>query len=103
MADQGFRTGQVEVGLYFPTPSDTPLFCGDQPPDFLKERGIQTGTHYPRLVYQQPAFEGLSFNRCPVAEEVVPRVMSLPMFPSITAEQVEYVCNSIKEFYKGQK
>jgi dTDP-4-amino-4,6-dideoxygalactose transaminase len=65
----------------------------------LSERGIATAIHYPTPVPYQPAYAHLGYRRgdFPVAEDVASRCLSLPMFPSLTEEQIFYVADSIKE------
>ena len=68
----------------------------------LKAKGIQTGVHYPVPVHQQPAIEKL-FGRSslPVTERVVRRVLSLPLYPDLSEEDVRRVARAIREFYHG--
>ncbi len=69
---------------------------------FLKDRGIPTAVHYPRAIFQQPAFRDSSYDaRCPQAVKSAQEVLSLPMHPHLTAEQVEWVAEAIKEFYRS--
>lgn len=67
--------------------------------EFLAEREIQTGIHYPTPIHKQPAYAKryghLSF---PVAEHLARVSLSLPMCPYTTMKQVEYVCTSIWEY-----
>jgi len=65
----------------------------------LAERGIATAIHYPTLVPHQPAYAHLGCRRgeFPVAEDVASRCLSLPMFPELTDEQLEYVAESVKD------
>ena len=65
----------------------------------LAARGIDTVVHYPKPVYLQPAYSSLGCppRTCPNAERACERVLSLPMRPDLTAEQVAYVANSVKE------
>ncbi len=65
----------------------------------LAARGIETVVHYPKPVYLQPAYSSLGCppRTCPNAERACERVLSLPMRPDLTAEQVAYVANSVKE------
>lgn len=72
----------------------------DELANFLKERGISTGIHYPIPIHLQKAFAFLKYERgsFPVAEKLSEEILSLPMFPEITIEQIEYVCENIKEF-----
>ncbi|MCD6086727.1 MAG: DegT/DnrJ/EryC1/StrS family aminotransferase [Candidatus Hydrothermae bacterium] len=68
---------------------------------FLSERGIDTGIHYPIPLHLQKAYEGLGYVRgdFPNAEEAALSVLSLPMFPELTDDEVERVAKTIKEFY----
>jgi dTDP-4-amino-4,6-dideoxygalactose transaminase len=63
----------------------------------LKKEGIGSGIHYPLAVHQQAAYcKRLSgFNELPVTENLVPKILSLPMYPQLTDEQVQYVCKAI--------
>ena len=67
---------------------------------FLSEKGIATGLHYPLPLHLQKAYTHLGYEKgdFPVAESAAERLLSLPMYPELTAEQIEYVCTSIKEF-----
>ena len=64
----------------------------------LKRRGIGTGLHYPIPLNLQPAFEHLKQGRgsFPVAERLCDRVLSLPMDPFLTREQVAYVADAVR-------
>lgn len=68
---------------------------------FLSERGIDTGIHYPIPLHLQKAYEDLGYVRgdFPNAEEAALSVLSLPMFPELTDDEVERVAKTIKEFY----
>ncbi len=69
---------------------------------FLKERGIGTGVYYPIPVHKQPAYaapSGGEDGRFPVAEEASRTALALPMFPELTAKEVERVCRAIREFF----
>lgn len=65
----------------------------------LAERGIETGVHYPRPLHLQPAYSSLGYppGTFPHSEQACEHVMSFPIFPGMTAEQVNYVANSILE------
>jgi dTDP-4-amino-4,6-dideoxygalactose transaminase len=64
---------------------------------YLEREGIQTLIHYPVPVHLQPAYAG----RVPVlgpfrnTEEAAAQVLSFPMFPQLTDEQVERVCAAV--------
>jgi dTDP-4-amino-4,6-dideoxygalactose transaminase len=65
----------------------------------LGERGVATGIHYPVPVHLLDAYRGLGLGRgsFPAAEEAADEIVSLPMFPHITAEQQQYVAECLKE------
>ena len=66
----------------------------------LEAKGVSTGLHYPIPLHRQKAFEGLGYKEgdFPVAERLANEILSLPMFPELTDEQIDYVSASIKEF-----
>jgi len=69
---------------------------------FLKERGIETGVHYPVPLHLQPAFGYLGYQRgdFPIAERIADETLSLPIFPEMTEQQFDHVCESIAEFFR---
>jgi dTDP-4-amino-4,6-dideoxygalactose transaminase len=69
---------------------------------YLKEKGIGTSVYYPIPLHLQKCFEYLGHKRgdFPVAERLCGRVLALPMFPELTEDEVSYVCEGIKEFYR---
>lgn len=68
----------------------------------LKEKGIGTSVYYPVPLHMQKCFDYLGYKKgdFPVAEKLCEQVLALPIFPEITEDEVSYVCESIKEFYK---
>ena len=71
---------------------------------FLDSKGIATGLHYPLPLHLQKAYEHLGYKKgaFPVTEHIADRLLSLPMFPELKPEQIEYVVQSIKEFVLQQ-
>jgi dTDP-4-amino-4,6-dideoxygalactose transaminase len=65
----------------------------------LAERGIETMVHYPKPVHLQCAYSSLGYppGTFPHTERACERVLSLPIYPSLTAEQIIYVGNSVRE------
>jgi dTDP-4-amino-4,6-dideoxygalactose transaminase len=63
--------------------------------DELTSRGIGWGLHYPVPCHLQPAFAHFADGPLVVAEAAAERIVSLPMFPTITAEEVERVCDAV--------
>ena len=68
---------------------------------FLRERGIGTGRHYPDPVHLAPAYGFLGHERgeFPVAEALASEVLSLPMFPGMTEQQVDTVVAAIADYF----
>jgi dTDP-4-amino-4,6-dideoxygalactose transaminase len=64
----------------------------------LKASGIETGIHYPIPIHQQPAYAFMNHKPedFPISQAMGPRLLSLPMFPELTASQIEYVVNQLK-------
>ncbi len=64
----------------------------------LQAQGIQTGIHYPTPVHLLPAFADLGYalGEFPHAEQAASEVLSLPMFPELTAEQCGVVARAVR-------
>ena len=67
---------------------------------FLNDKGVSTGIHYPTPIHLQPAYEhlGLKEGSFKVAENFTKKIISLPMFAELTGEQINYVVKKIEEF-----
>lgn len=65
----------------------------------LAQEGIATSIHYPTPVHLQPACAGYGYTRgrLPVTESAAERIVSLPMYPELTMEQVEMVVSAVKK------
>lgn len=72
----------------------------DEISQYLKENGVSTGVHYPVPIHLQPIYREL-FNykegEHPVAESFSNEILSLPMYPEITDDEVKFVCEKINE------
>ncbi len=68
----------------------------------LEKNGIQCGIHYPIPVHLQPPYRNLGFTKgtCPNAEKWAQQVLSLPMYPNLSEEEIEYVVANVKAFYE---
>jgi dTDP-4-amino-4,6-dideoxygalactose transaminase len=66
----------------------------------LQEHGVGVAIHYPVPIHLQPIYAGDGFRRgqFPVTEQVCDEILSLPMFPEMTPEQVEYVAEQVAGF-----
>ena len=71
----------------------------DEMLEHLKSRGVGAGIHYPVPVHRQPAYlkEGYGDISLPVTEQVASEIVSLPMYPELSSEQIEYVAQAVKE------
>lgn len=63
----------------------------------LRERGIDVGCHYPLAVHQQPLFGAWAGRALPSTSRLSASVISLPMYPELTDDEVEHVCKSLSE------
>jgi dTDP-4-amino-4,6-dideoxygalactose transaminase len=63
----------------------------------LLEKGIETGRHYPTPLHLQPAFENLGYIRgdFPNSEMLASGSLSLPMYPELTLDEVDYICENL--------
>lgn len=66
---------------------------------YLNERGIGAGIHYPLCLHLQQAYTHLGYKPgdFPVAERCAAEILSLPMFPELTAEDQRTVISTLKE------
>ena len=64
----------------------------------LEQEGIATGIHYPIPIHLQPACARYGYTRgmLPVTEVVAERIVSLPMYPELTDEQISHVVQAVK-------
>lgn len=72
----------------------------DRLADYLNSKGIPFGVYYPIPLHQQPAYKNLggkSF-KLPISEKASKEVISLPMYPELTIEEMDYITNAILEF-----
>jgi dTDP-4-amino-4,6-dideoxygalactose transaminase len=72
--------------------------------DFLAQRGIETGLHYPIPLHQQEAYASLGYRTgdFPVTEKATQRILSLPMYPDMPMEAVDYVSDAIIQWVKSR-
>jgi dTDP-4-amino-4,6-dideoxygalactose transaminase len=65
----------------------------------LEQMGVATGVHYPLPLHLQAACAQYGYTRgmLPLTEAAAERIVSLPMYPELTAEQIETVTAAIKK------
>jgi len=67
----------------------------------LCERNIDTGIHYPVPLHLTPAYQSLGYpsrGSYPVSESLADEILSLPMYPELSQEQIEYLVETLREF-----
>ncbi|MCI6774410.1 MAG: DegT/DnrJ/EryC1/StrS family aminotransferase [Methanobrevibacter boviskoreani] len=66
--------------------------------DFLNEKGIGCGVYYPIPLYNQKLYKDLGYNQsCPVTDKIVDEVISLPVHPSLTKDELDTIISVVKE------
>jgi dTDP-4-amino-4,6-dideoxygalactose transaminase len=73
----------------------------DRLKDHLSKNNIETSVHYPLPPHLQEAFSGYGYKKgdFPVAEKIAENALTLPIWPGLKDEQVEYVSNAIINFF----
>jgi dTDP-4-amino-4,6-dideoxygalactose transaminase len=68
--------------------------------DYLTEKEVFTGIHYPVPIHLTKAYQSLEYTRgsLPVTEACADQLVSLPMFPELTHQQIEQVVSEINHF-----
>ena len=68
--------------------------------EYLKNQGIATGLHYPVPLHLQECYKGWGYAQgsLPVTERIASEILSLPMFPGLTAEQQSRIASAISEY-----
>ncbi len=69
--------------------------------EFLKERGIGTSVYYPVPLHLQPCFAYLEYqdDDFPESEQASREVLSLPIYPELTPQQLEHVADCVRDFF----
>jgi dTDP-4-amino-4,6-dideoxygalactose transaminase len=69
---------------------------------YLQEQKISTGLHYPVPLHLQECFKHLGYKQgdFPETEELAESGLSLPMYPELSDEKIEYVADTIKNFLR---
>jgi len=68
--------------------------------DYLKENEIGYGIHYPMPAYEQSLYQKLGYKdiRCPVTERLCDQVVSLPVHPALSEEDINYIIEKLRDF-----
>jgi len=83
-----------------------PILCNGRSElaNHLDAHGIDAAVHYPIPIHLQPIYRetyNYSPGEFPVAEDLADRILSIPMFPGLTNEQVDKICDCIIDFTGG--
>lgn len=74
----------------------------DELAEYLKDKGIETAIHYPTALPNLDAYKymGHQPSDFPIASEYQNQILSLPMYPELTNQMIDYVTDSIKDFLR---
>lgn len=79
-----------------------PVLCDkrDELQTFLEEKGVHTLIHYPIAIHLQGAYRemGLSEGAYPLAEKICASELSIPLYPGMTEEEIQYIIDCLNEF-----
>ncbi len=66
--------------------------------EHLRERGVEAAVHYPMPIYKQPLYKDLGYgeDHCPATEEASRRVLSLPVHPSVTRQDLKHILEALR-------
>ncbi len=71
---------------------------------YLAAQGIPSAVYYPTPLHLQPAFSRRGYTRgdMPAAEKTAKEILSLPMHPYLTEEDIASVCQAVGDFYNNR-
>ena len=69
--------------------------------EHLEDAGVGTGVYYPTPIHRQPAYADVEVD-CPVAERAAEQVLSLPVHPALSTDDLRTVCEAV-EAYTGEE
>ncbi|MBO4490293.1 MAG: DegT/DnrJ/EryC1/StrS family aminotransferase [Lentisphaeria bacterium] len=73
----------------------------DRLQQYLKEKGIGTAIHYPVAIHLQPAYVSRPLAvSLPVTEQLNKEILSLPMYPELTGNEVSYIIQTVRGFFR---
>lgn len=71
--------------------------------DFLNKHGVQTGVHYPKPIFQQPAYNFLKVKSqfLPETIKTMQEIVSLPIYPELKNNEINYVIKVVRNFFSN--
>jgi hypothetical protein len=69
--------------------------------EYLSKNGIETKIYYPVPHHLQECYKELGYKQgdLPVAEKCAKQALALPIYPGLSSDKIEYICQTIKRFY----
>lgn len=71
--------------------------------EFLKINNIETLIHYPIPIHKQQAYEEYNSQTYDICEKISHEILSLPMYPELKHDEIDYICIKIKEFFRNNQ
>lgn len=75
----------------------------DELKNYLLENSIECNIHYPISITEVDAFKGLGLGKASNAIQNSKEILSLPMYPELTEEQIKYISTKIHDFFNSKK
>jgi dTDP-4-amino-4,6-dideoxygalactose transaminase len=72
----------------------------DELKNWLDKSGISAGIHYPVPIHKQEAWTSCGGAKVslPFTEKITGEILSLPMYPELKSEEIDYICQKVREF-----
>lgn len=64
----------------------------------LSRQGVMTQIHYPKVIHKQKAYKELSKLSLPVSERLQDELLSIPLYPSLTSDEIDYIIDVINRW-----
>jgi len=73
----------------------------DKLKEYLSKKGISTAIHYPKVLPLLKAYDYLGYTKSeiPISSKNQNQILSLPIYPELSEDQMNYITSSIKDFY----
>jgi dTDP-4-amino-4,6-dideoxygalactose transaminase len=70
---------------------------------YLEKKGISTIIHYPTPPHRQKCYADFNHLKLPIADTISNEALSLPIYPTLTVNEIDFICEQILKFYKKNK
>ncbi|NLV27538.1 MAG: DegT/DnrJ/EryC1/StrS family aminotransferase [Methanomicrobiales archaeon] len=70
----------------------------DELASWLSNEGVGTAIHYPIPVNEQPVYANISNPASPISSKLAKEVLSLPVYPGLSVEELSHICNSLNRW-----